>query len=167
MITKFCSSCGKSNTIRAENPTDYHCEDCKTRFWNNPRGASAAVFLKNGEILVAKRGIEPDIGKFELPGGFLNYGEDPYQACRRELKEETGLDIEVAELELFTAYTCEYMPGVSSVDMLFIVKTWQGEPIADDDVASFHWKPLSFVSDPLFVRPYPDFIKRIQPYLVK
>ena len=160
-----CPSCGEKDSVEQLNPTDYQCSKCQTKFWNNPRGASAAVFLKDNQILVAKRGIEPDLGKYELPGGFVNFGEDPYEACVREIKEETGITINSSDLVLFTAYTCQYMPHVSSLDMLFIVKSWSGEPVAADDVASLHWKPISFVSSPDFIRPYTDFAERIQPYL--
>ena len=46
---------------------------------------------RNGRILVVKRNIEPGIGKWSLPGGFIEQGENPEEACLRELKEETGI----------------------------------------------------------------------------
>lgn len=54
-------------------------------------GVGAVVINSNGEILLVKRGNEPGKGKFSVPGGMVEAGEDPRQAVVRELEEETGL----------------------------------------------------------------------------
>lgn len=161
MMFKYCPNCGQKGSVSAENKTDYSCIACEQKFWNNPRGAAGAVLYRDGKFLSAKRGIEPDRGMYELPGGFMEYGEDPFDTCVRELREETGLELNRADLQLIAAYTPEYMPGVSSVDLIFLITEWRGDPKAADDVAELVWKPLSFFDDPVFVRSYPELAAKI------
>ena len=49
-------------------------------------------------MLLGRRGNEPGIGRWDIPGGFLEEGEHPLDALRRELLEETGLEIEPLDL---------------------------------------------------------------------
>jgi len=53
---------------------------------------------KKNRILVAKRNLMPGMGKWALPGGFIESNEDPQVACLRELKEETGLKGKIKRL---------------------------------------------------------------------
>ncbi len=54
-----------------------------------------AVVVRDGKALIIKRAHEPRKGEWSLPGGLLELGESLQDAARREIKEETGLDIEV------------------------------------------------------------------------
>ena len=54
-----------------------------------------AVVVRDGKALVIKRAHEPRKGEWSLPGGLLELGESLQDAARREIKEETGLDIDV------------------------------------------------------------------------
>jgi 8-oxo-dGTP diphosphatase len=56
------------------------------------------VVVKDGKALVIKRGHEPRKGEWSLPGGRVELGETLVDALRREIKEETGLDVEVGPL---------------------------------------------------------------------
>ena len=56
------------------------------------------VFDPLGRVLLIRRGHEPSSGKHALPGGFVKIGETVLSACRREVREETG--IHVAEITL-------------------------------------------------------------------
>lgn len=62
--------------------------------------AGALIFNDAGEILLLKHRFRPGSG-WGIPGGFLEHGEQPEQALRRELREELGL--EVSHVEIFTA----------------------------------------------------------------
>ena len=52
----------------------------------------AIVVNKDNQVLLIQRGHEPFVGRWAFPGGRVNYGEDPFTAVIRELKEETNLD---------------------------------------------------------------------------
>ncbi|MDD5337377.1 MAG: NUDIX hydrolase [Candidatus ainarchaeum sp.] len=60
--------------------------------------AADAVILKDGEVLLVKRGTEPFKGMWAIPGGRIEDNETLEQCCVREAKEETGLDIKVERL---------------------------------------------------------------------
>ena len=57
-----------------------------------------AVVVKDGRVLLVRRGHEPSKGRWSLPGGMLELGEGLSAGVVREVKEETGLDVEVVEL---------------------------------------------------------------------
>lgn len=60
-----------------------------------PVPAVAAVIIRDGEILLVKRAYEPSKGKWSIPGGSVEWGEPLVEALKREVREETGLEIEV------------------------------------------------------------------------
>ena len=69
---------------------------------SNPRfavTAGAVITGKDGRVLLLKHRFRPGTG-WGMPGGFMNVGEQPEDALRRELREEVGLEVE--EVKLFT-----------------------------------------------------------------
>jgi ADP-ribose pyrophosphatase YjhB (NUDIX family) len=57
-----------------------------------------AVIVKDGRVLLVKRGTEPARGRWSIPGGLIELGEALTEALRREVLEETGLQVEPIEL---------------------------------------------------------------------
>ncbi|HVM16465.1 MAG TPA: NUDIX domain-containing protein [Gaiellaceae bacterium] len=102
--------------------------------------ASALPVDDRGRVLLARRAIEPDKGKWDIVGGFLEEGEHPLDGLRREVREETGLEAE--PLEFLTANVDRYGEGDDAVWTLNLVWTARvpgGEPEAADDVAELRW----------------------------
>ncbi|MBL6929203.1 MAG: NUDIX hydrolase [Rhodospirillales bacterium] len=62
---------------------------------NRPFVGVGAVVIRDGRVLLARRGKEPRKGSWSLPGGAQQLGETVFEAARREIREETGLEIEV------------------------------------------------------------------------
>ena len=56
------------------------------------------VVIENGSALLIRRGSEPLLGQWSIPGGTLELGESLQQGVARELREETGLEVSVLEL---------------------------------------------------------------------
>lgn len=67
---------------------------------------AAAIILQNGRVLAAQRGYGPFKGGWEFPGGKIEPGETPAQACAREIREE--LSVEVTDLWPFHAVEHDY-----------------------------------------------------------
>lgn len=102
--------------------------------------ASAIVVDGEGRVLLARRAFEPYAGKWDLPGGFLDEGEHPLEAVRRELAEETGLEVE--PLEFVGAWIDRYGDGDEApftLNLYWTARVTGGTPSPADDVAELHW----------------------------
>jgi 8-oxo-dGTP diphosphatase len=58
-------------------------------------GVGAVIWNDRGEIVLIRRGQEPRLGEWSIPGGRLEWGESVREAIIREVREETGLDVEI------------------------------------------------------------------------
>ncbi len=74
----------------------------KREFPDHPIVGVGGVIVHRGRVLLVRRGSEPLKGQWSIPGGMLELGEDLGEAARRELKEETGLEVE--PLEVLTVF---------------------------------------------------------------
>ena len=63
-----------------------------------PIPAVAAVMIREGKLLLIRRGVEPSMGKWSIPGGSIEWGEPMMEAVKREVREETGLEVEVGRI---------------------------------------------------------------------
>lgn len=90
-------------------------------------------------MLLARRGIEPDLGLWDTPGGFVEEGEDPRDALVRELHEETGVEIEVGEFVGAYVDTYEAQGADSVLTLVWEAVIAGGEPAPQDDVAELCW----------------------------
>ena len=74
------------------------------------------------------RGIEPEKGKLDLPGGFVEVGEHPRDALAREAKEELGVEVEVEERPMLLAVHTYGADGEYVLAIGFRVRIVSGEP---------------------------------------
>ena len=91
---------------------------------------------------MAQRGKEPLIGWWSLPGGALELGESLDQAVRREVREETGLEIEPLRVfEIFERIIrdADGVPEYHYVLIDYVCRVTGGEVRAGDDVAAVCW----------------------------
>lgn len=94
----YCNRCGSnvSLTIPAGDTLPRHvCESCGHIHYENPRLVVCCAAEWEGKILLCRRAIEPRLGYWTLPGGFMENGETTAQAAIRETQEEAGADVEV------------------------------------------------------------------------
>lgn len=89
----YCPVCGQK-TFTPVNEKANRCVSCGFVYYFNP-SAAVACFIKNakGELLIVRRGQAPAENTLDLPGGFVDMFETGEDAARREVKEETGLEI--------------------------------------------------------------------------
>jgi len=95
--------------------------------------AGGCVCNKKGEILLQRRA---DSAKWGFPGGAIELGETPQMAVVREVKEETGLDVEVGELiGVYTECDMKYPNGdeAQSICMAYELKVIGGELCCDNN----------------------------------
>lgn len=148
----FCPNCGTKGSVQKLDATNYECGTCKWHFWNNPKAAVAIAFVKDGKLLYSKRGraSDPAFGMYDLPGGFVDFGETAEAAAIREVFEETSVHIAEKDLQLLAVYHADYNEITSTIDIVFLVRTWQGEFKPQDDSDALEWKPLDFIKDEQF-----------------
>ena len=97
---RFCPACGQPVTptqLEADHRRRLVCPDGHVT-WRNPRVVVNALPVRAGRVYLGRRAIEPSLGKWGLPGGFLELGESAQEGARREAEEETELRIEVGRL---------------------------------------------------------------------
>jgi ADP-ribose pyrophosphatase YjhB (NUDIX family) len=129
---RFCPRCAAKLT-RADD--HLACESCGGRYWPSSIPGAQGILERDGRVLLAQRALEPRKGHWDLPGGFLNEGEDPVEGLKREFLEETGLAVEPVELMRIDIepYADRFVFSVTWV------VTGDGEPRPADDVAALRW----------------------------
>jgi 8-oxo-dGTP diphosphatase len=110
---------------------------------DRPQIAVGAVVLHDGGLLMVRRGREPAKGLWTIPGGRVEHGEYLADALKREVREETGLDIEVKELLGILEVPAD--PHYVILDYV-AVPLGSSEAVAGDDVDEVRWVPLDEVT---------------------
>ena len=117
------------------------CEICEFR---NPKGAVTAVFIRDNKLLVLKRRDDPFKGLWDLPGGFMQEGEAPEEALKREIKEELGIDLRnpffMRSFPGTYFWKGEDIPIISS---FFLLDIKENNITLDQEHSDFSWVPLS------------------------
>jgi 8-oxo-dGTP diphosphatase len=111
-----------------------------------PVPAVGVVCLRGDEVLLIRRGRPPRQGEWSLPGGRLEWGETTAGAALRELREETGVEAELAGLidvvdGFFPAEGADQARHYVLID--FAARWVSGEPLAGDDAAEAVFHPLA------------------------
>src|SRR5688500_8530057 len=98
---RFCPRCGASlaaRLVKTGEPERLGCGGCRFLFYLDPTVAGGTIPRVSGEIVLMRRGIEPQHGKWVFPGGFVHRGETVEGAAVRETREEVSLDVEIQDL---------------------------------------------------------------------
>jgi acetyl-CoA carboxylase carboxyl transferase subunit beta len=107
---------------------------------NEPLVGVGVVLVEDGSILLVKRGHDPGKGLWAVPGGKVRPGERLEDAARREVLEETGLVVEVAQV----VWVGEHIdPGYHIVLIDFAGTVRGGDLAAADDADEVRWVPLA------------------------
>ena len=99
--------------------------------------ACDGVLIEDNKILLIKRAAEPFKGEWALPGGRIEEDETAEQCLRREMKEETGL--EILPESLVGVYSDPKRDPRGIVAAVYLVKRVGGEPKGGDDAAEAKW----------------------------
>lgn len=113
----FCSQCGQAVISKIPDDDDrprFVCESCDTIHYQNPKIVAGCIPVWEDRILLCRRAIEPQLGLWTLPAGFMENNETVQQAAIRETLEEANARVELGEL-----YSIFNLPHVSQVYMMF------------------------------------------------
>jgi ADP-ribose pyrophosphatase YjhB (NUDIX family) len=98
---KFCSHCGQPVTLlvpAGDHRPRHVCTGCGAVHYQNPKIVAGCVPEFEGRILLCRRAIEPRLGYWTIPAGFMENGETTQDAARRESIEEALADVEIGSL---------------------------------------------------------------------
>jgi ADP-ribose pyrophosphatase YjhB (NUDIX family) len=137
-VWRFCPRCSEEVVLgegRAQ------CRWCGfVAYANSAPTANALVTDEHGRVLLARRAVEPDKGLWDIPGGFLEEGEHPLDAIRRELREETGLEVEPEAFFCATIDRYGDRPGAATtLNLTWTARVVAGMPEPADDVDELRW----------------------------
>jgi ADP-ribose pyrophosphatase YjhB (NUDIX family) len=91
------------------------CETCGTIHYQNPKVIAGCIPVHGNRVLLCKRAIEPRLGFWTLPAGFMELGETLAEAACREAREEANVEVELEQL--FTVFS---LPHISQVYAFFL-----------------------------------------------
>ena len=97
---RFCPACGRPvepRTLEPDHRPRLVCADGHVT-WRNPRIVVGTLPVREGSVILARRAIEPALGLWGNPSGFLELGESTQEGARRETEEETQLLVEIGRL---------------------------------------------------------------------
>ncbi|MFL2753493.1 MAG: NUDIX hydrolase [Gammaproteobacteria bacterium] len=160
---KFCSNCGSSKISlkipEGDNRERYVCDSCNTIHYSNPNVVVGTLPTFEDKILLCKRAIEPRVGLWTLPAGFLENGESLLEGAWRETKEETQ-----AEVEMHNILAIFNIPQINQIYVIYkasILENSYGPTSESLDVKLFSkedipWEKIAFPFVPKAINHYYD-----------
>jgi ADP-ribose pyrophosphatase YjhB (NUDIX family) len=120
------------------------CGACGFVAYANPAPTASALCVDaDGRLLLGRRAHEPFRGRWDVLGGFLEEDEHPLDCLRRELREETGLEVEPGDF--FGVWVDRYGPGDRdpvTLNLYWTARVVGGQARAADDVVELRWFAL-------------------------
>ncbi len=117
------------------------------------------MVLRDGKILLGQRHVDPikassemhGEGTWTMPGGKLHFGESFEEGAKREVMEETGVEINASDLEVISV-TNDIVPEAHFVTIGMILKEYPGEArvMEPDEITVWDWFSLDKLPSPLF-----------------
>lgn len=136
---RFCPRCG-NELEPAGNDAGAKCGNCGKTWYHNAAPTAGCVIVRDGKALITKRARDPEKGRYDIPGGFLDPDEDPLAGVAREVSEELGMTVEVTYDDLVQAVPHRYgEDGDWVLAIGFVATRASGDPVPADDVADVLW----------------------------
>jgi ADP-ribose pyrophosphatase YjhB (NUDIX family) len=140
---RFCAACGGGLCRRPDDgggAAHWQCAACGRVVYRNPAVGVAVVLLDGNALLLGRRGRGPYAGRWCIPCGYVEWDEDIRAAARREMREETGL--EVALGEVVAVHSNFHDPTKQTVGVWFRGRIIGGALRAGDDLDRLGYFPL-------------------------
>ncbi len=165
-VIKYCPRCGCNHFNTSDGGRSFRCEECGFVYFINNSAAVACLILDHSNrLLLCRRAEEPEAGKLDLPGGFVEPMETAEQAVKREIREE--LDVNVIKQKYLTSFPNEYVYSgfsVFTLDMAYLceIDTFKRISPGDDISAVEFFLPEEIKMEEL----YSDSIRNIINYFI-
>ncbi len=138
---RFCPRCAGSLArcvLKRNEPERLVCEQCSFIFYQDPKVVAGTICMVDGGVVLLRRGIEPAMGKWVFPGGYVDRGESTTEAAVRETREESRLEVETRSLLGVYSY-----PGSPNVIIVYVADVVGGALAAGDESTEAAAFPLS------------------------
>jgi ADP-ribose pyrophosphatase YjhB (NUDIX family) len=154
MEFRFCPRCATELELRPSHPPDparLACPSCGFVHYENPAPTVQAWIERDGRLLALRRGQEPLQGEWNMPGGFVEAGESGPEAIVREVREETGLEVEAEEvLGIFSSAYGDGEDAQPIFDVAYRCRIVGGEFDLSDESSEAGWFTLDEFPRPAF-----------------
>jgi len=156
----YCSHCGSDKIVK-EIPKDDHrlrlvCKSCDHIYYENPRIVVGTIPVFENKILLAKRGIEPEKGKWNLPAGFLEMNETTEEGAIRETMEETSA--EIGDISIHTIFQSDsnyiYFIFLANLKNDKINTTAESTEVKFFNPDEIPWEELAFTANEFALKSY-------------
>ena len=143
----------------------------RRKYPTQPIVGVGAIIVQNGKLVLVKRGVEPAKGKWSIPGGAVELGEEIRDAAIREAKEECGLDIELVNDTPMDAID-NMIPDEKGrlqyhyILLQFLARPKGGTLKPTSDVTEARWVPLEEVEKYDLTNSFRLFLKRHRKELI-
>jgi ADP-ribose pyrophosphatase YjhB (NUDIX family) len=156
----YCSNCGQKvvfGSLPDEHLPRFHCLNCGTIHYENPRVIVGVLPIWEDKVMLCRRGIEPQLGLWNIPGGFMENDETAMDGATREMFEETGGKVRI--LGLHTSFS---VVPVNQVHLHFLGEmvdlNYQTTPesteirlFTEEEIV---WKEVAFASNYFALKKY-------------
>ena len=164
---KYCTYCGHTLTI-SQIGTDpikrHYCENCGMIHYRNPKMVVGCVPYFGDKVLLCKRAIEPFVGFWNVPAGFLENGETVEEGARRETWEEAYARVEIESLH--TVFSITHINQIYLHFKAKLLNPYDIRPGEESleaelfDEASIPWDDLAFSSTEFALEKYFEELKQ-------
>ncbi len=139
---KYCPFCGVQLVLKEKGGKQRPvCLNCWFVQFRNPSPGAVVLIEKDGQVLLGKRSGSYGAGKWGLPQGFIEFDEDFLTATIREVKEETGLDVEIRSI--LSVVSNFLSPRLHTLAIVLLARVVGGDICAADDLEAVEWFPLA------------------------
>jgi ADP-ribose pyrophosphatase YjhB (NUDIX family) len=149
VIPRFCNACG-APVVEAlvHGETAWVCVSCDHRQYRRPTVGVAVAVVEDGSVLLVKRGFGGRAGLWCIPCGHVGWDEDVRSAALRELREETGLTVELGAI--IAVQSNFWRPSRQTVGVWFEGRRTDGTLTSGSDAADSRFFALDRLPDLAF-----------------
>ena len=145
---RFCPRCAAElEERRVREHRRLICPECSYIFYLTPALVTCVLSELDGRVLFVLRKYDPGKDEWCLPAGFVEAGEHPAASAVREVKEETGLDVEITGV--YDTWATDEDPRTPVVSIAFTARVTGGELLAGDDASEAAFFDMDALPDPI------------------